>query len=173
MPVSFEDYARARLGPLLRTATAISGDPYLAEEIVQDVFIKVARHWAAIGPREHRDAYVRRMVVNELVSWRRKWSRLIPSPSVIIETVEPDPAARVADRDLLDRELQQLPTRQRIVLVLRYLEGLGDADIAAAMGCAESSVRSFAARGLASLRIQLRVEEIAAPICPSPYGGSR
>lgn len=153
--MTFDDYARARLGALLRTAAALCGDPYLAEEIVQDVLMKVARHWDDISAKEHRDAYVRRMLVNEFVSWRRKWARLVPSAQIALDTHEPDPALRVADRDLLDRELQQLPRKQRVVLVLRYLEGLGDTEIAAALNCAESSVRSFASRGLATLRIQL------------------
>jgi RNA polymerase sigma-70 factor (sigma-E family) len=169
MPVTFDDYVRARLGALLRIATAIAGDPHLAEEIVQDVLLKVARKWDDIGGKDHRDAYVRRMLVNEFVSWRRKWARLVPTSRIDLDAYAPDPSVRSADRDLLDRELQQLPERQRVVLVLRYLEGLSDVDIAAALGCAESSVRSIASRGLATLRVQMATVALT-PLTTTPGG---
>jgi RNA polymerase sigma factor (sigma-70 family) len=51
-------------------------------------------------------------------------------------------------------ELSRLPRRQRTVLVLRYYEGLGDAEIAATLGCGSSTVRVHAARALASLRVE-------------------
>jgi RNA polymerase sigma-70 factor (sigma-E family) len=166
--VSFEDFAHERLRPLLRTATAITGDPYLAEEIVQDVLIKVSRHWADIGAKPARDAYVRRMVVNEYVSWRRKWARLVPTHAIEFDRHEPDHAERNADRDLLNRELARLPRRQQVVLALRYFEGLADPEIANTLGCGESTVRGYASRGLAALRVELQLEHF-----PETTGGSR
>ena len=52
--------------------------------------------------------------------------------------------------------LAQLPRKQRAALVLRFYEGWPDADIAAAMGCSEVTVRSNASRALSAFRIQLR-----------------
>lgn len=156
--MTFEEFVRLRLRTLLRTATAITADPYLAEEIVQDVLIKVSAHWADLEVNPARDAYVRKMIVNQFVSWRRKWSRLVPSHVVEPEAQVPDHAERSADRDLLDRELRRLPRRQQVVLALRYYEGLGDADIAAALGCTEVTVRSYASRALAALRIDMTAD---------------
>jgi RNA polymerase sigma factor (sigma-70 family) len=56
-----------------------------------------------------------------------------------------------------------LPRRQRAVLVLRYYEGLSDADIAGVLGCTPGTVRSYASRALASLRIEMTVVPQGAP----------
>lgn len=160
--MTFEDYARRRLRALLRTATAITGDPHLAEEIVQDVLVKLARHWQRIeAGTTGRDAYVRRMIVNEYISWRRKWSRQIPTQDLDPgPSAEHDHAERSAERDALVRELAKLPRRQQVVLALRYFEGLPDADIAAALGCTESTVRAHSSRGLAALRVEMAPQPV-------------
>ena len=149
--MTFDHYARQRIHPLLRTATAITGDPHLAEEIVQDVLIKIDRHWSKISALPNRDAYVRRMVVNEYLSWRRKWARQIPHDALDAGTVE-DPATRIATRDLLRTQLATLPRKQQVALALRYFEGLSDQEIADTIGITASSVRSTISRALARLR---------------------
>jgi RNA polymerase sigma factor (sigma-70 family) len=53
--------------------------------------------------------------------------------------------------------IAQLPARQRAVLVLRYVAGLSDAQIADELGCSAGTVRSHASRALGSLRV--RIEE--------------
>lgn len=93
--------------------------------------IKVHVRWARVSGLEHPEAYVRRMITSEFLSWRRKWSRIIPQA----EFREPQPsghgfAEQHADRVELVPEIARLPSRQRAVLVLRYFEGLGDPAIA-------------------------------------------
>jgi RNA polymerase sigma factor (sigma-70 family) len=65
------------------------------------------------------------------------------------------PAHRVDERRELWRRLAGMPRRQRVVLALRYYEGLTDAEIADVLGCRPGTVRSNAARALAALRIDL------------------
>lgn len=149
--MSFEQYATARLPVLLRTAEVICRDRYLAEDLVQDVLVKLHSRWAQVGLLDSRDAYVHRMLVNEYLSWRRKWARLVPhrnpEPPVAL-----DHAIAHAERsDLLER-IDRLPTKQRIVIVLRYLADLPDDEIAEVLGCAGSTVRVHASRALATLR---------------------
>ena len=67
----------------------------------------------------------------------------------------PDPAAGHAEREALLAELARLPARQRAVLVLRYYEGLSDTEIADALGCATGTVRGYASRALAMLRVEM------------------
>ena len=155
--MTFEDWLAAELPRLLRFADVLCGGPDPAEEVVQDVAIKVHTRWAKISGLEHREAYVRRMIVNEYLSWRRKWSRLVPQA----EFTEPRPsgadfADQQADRALLVTELARLPRKQKAVLVLRYLEGLPDTEIAEILGCSAVTVRTHASRGLATLRIEMR-----------------
>ena len=52
-------------------------------------------------------------------------------------------------------ELARLPARQRAVIVLRYYEGLSDTEIADALGCAPGTVRGYASRALALLRVEM------------------
>jgi RNA polymerase sigma-70 factor (sigma-E family) len=154
--MTFEEWFGAQLPRLLRFATVLCGGPDPAEEVLQEVALKAHRRWGTLRDLDHPEAYLRRMIVNEHLSWRRKWSRLIPQA----ELREPAAAAshfadQYADRAELLDELNKLPKRQKAVLVRRYYEGLADADIAELLGCAPSTVRSQASRALATLRIEM------------------
>jgi len=93
-------------------------------------------------------------------SWRRKWARYIPKADVEPDTRQPDHAEAHAERSALLAEVVKLPRRQRAVLVLRYYEGMSDAQIAEVLGCAETTVRGYAFRGLAALRIEMKSAEL-------------
>ncbi|MEV4261976.1 SigE family RNA polymerase sigma factor [Kribbella sp. NPDC049584] len=151
--MTFDEWTRSGLVPLLRFATVLCGSPHLAEDVVQDVAIKAQRNWARIGAADSPDAYLRRMTVNEYLSWRRKWSRYVPIAEVESGT-SPDHAEQTADHDQLLGELAKLPRRQRAVLVLRYFGGLTDNEIAETIGCTPGTVRAHASRALATLRIE-------------------
>jgi RNA polymerase sigma-70 factor (sigma-E family) len=155
MDETFEQYVARRGVALLRFAGALTGDRGTAEEIVQEVLLRASRRWPEIVATGAVPAYLRRMVINEHVSWRRKWARLVPHGDVPDRRIVADHAERQADRDALSRELDKLPPRQRAVLVLRYYEGLGDDAIAGVLGCSTGTVRSHASRALAALRIDL------------------
>ena len=55
--------------------------------------------------------------------------------------------------------LAELPTRQRQVLSLRYLAGLDDIDVSAALGISVKAVRKYAAQGVAALRAREVIRE--------------
>ena len=152
---TFDEFARRELPGLLRLAGVLAGDRGIAEDVVQEVLLRVSRRWDGIASTDVPVAYVRRMVVNEYVSWRRKWGRIVPRAEIVDERREPDHADRHADRDDLNRRLDGLPPRQRTVLVLRYYEGLSDEAVAELLGCSTGTVRSHASRALATLRIDL------------------
>jgi RNA polymerase sigma-70 factor (sigma-E family) len=152
-----DEFLQATLPGLLRYATALTGDPHLAADIVQDVLVKVSVRWRQIGDLDRPDLYVRRMVTNQHVSWRRKWEvRFIrPSPSDVLDANAshvPDASKQVTDRHDLVHRLGRLPAQQRAVLVLRYLEGLEDSEIADVLGTTTTTVRSHASRALKRLR---------------------
>lgn len=133
--------------------------PTWPEDVVQDVALKAQRRWPQLADLDHPNAYLRRMVTNEHLSWRRKWGRIVPRAEVGVESRAPRPhfAEQHADRAELMGELARLPPRQRGVLVLRYYAGLTDAEIADVLGCRASTVRGYAARGLGALRIQRNI----------------
>lgn len=163
--MDFEEFVTRRVPVLLRTAAAISGDLALAEDLVQEVLLKVHRRWDDIAGMQSRDAYVRRMLVNEFLSWRRKWARIVPTADPAVEDNRTDHAGRYEDRQVLRAQIHRLPARQRIVLALRYYEDLADADIAETLECRVGTVRSLASRALAALRVDpvLRSEFIGDP----------
>jgi RNA polymerase sigma-70 factor (sigma-E family) len=153
--MTFEQFAATRLDAVLRFATVLTNDRGLAEDVVQEVLIRAHKRWAQIEALEQPEAYVRRMIVNEFYSWRRKWARYTPRPAVELDSSVPDHAATVADRQMLLDEVAKLPRKQRTVMVLRYYEGMADSEIASLLGCAETTVRGYAFRALKALRIEL------------------
>jgi RNA polymerase sigma-70 factor (sigma-E family) len=154
--VTFDEFVGARLDPLLRYATVLTCDPYLAEEVLQEVLVRAQSRWSRIAGFDQPEAYVRRMVLNEFLSWRRRMlRRALP---VRTETLEgaagavDDPAVGLAERDAMVTLIAALPRRQRAVIVLRYYEGHSDAEIAELLGCRVGTVRSHASRALVALR---------------------
>jgi RNA polymerase sigma factor (sigma-70 family) len=75
----------------------------------------------------------------------------------------PDHAVGYAERAALLAAIAKLPKRQRAVLALRYYEDRSDAEIAELISCRPSSVRGYASRAFATLRIELRSEDPETP----------
>lgn len=152
--MEFEEFAAARLQALLRYATVLTADPDLAQDLVQDVLIRVHRRWRHIESEERPEQYVRRAIVNAYVSWRRTWSvrNLVPFGSPP-ERAAPDPPG--PGQSELWLRMSRLPRRQRAAVVLRYYEGLSDREIAEVLGCSASTVRSHISKALAHLRVDL------------------
>jgi RNA polymerase sigma-70 factor (sigma-E family) len=157
---SFDAYAAARLPALLRYATLLCGNPDDARDLVQEVLTKALVRWPRISATDRVDAYVRAMLTNEFISDRRRRKRRpqVPLPDTpdgpgmpAVPGPDPDTGARTE----LWARLRQLPPRQRAVVVLRYYEDLSDTQIAALLGCREGTVRTFASRALAALRVDL------------------
>ncbi len=159
----FEEFAASRLPAVLRFAGVLTGDRALAEDVVQEVLIRASRRWDQIACLDRPELYVRKMVVNEYLSWRRRSWRLLPKGTAadVDDRLAPDHADRHADRDALLAELGKLPRRQRAVLILRYYEGFSDSEIAELLGCTPGTVRGYASRALAALRVELSPRALA------------
>jgi DNA-directed RNA polymerase specialized sigma24 family protein len=66
--LTFDKYAKARLPHWLRFARTVCADNDLAQDILQDVLIKLHARWSSVEMMTAQDADVRRMVVNEFFS---------------------------------------------------------------------------------------------------------
>ena len=158
----FEIFARTQLPGLLRYSVMLTGDRELAADLVQDVLVKAYRQWPRISGTDRPDRYAMRMVTNQFLSWRRSRA----ARSIALAEL-PDDAdgehfeTTHAVRDEMWRRLARLPKRQRAVLVLRYYQQLTDAEIAEVLGCTAVTVRGYAHRALATLRVDLNAELIA------------
>lgn len=154
---ALDDVARALLPGLLRYARVLTGDGEVAADLVQEVLLRAHVRWNRIAVLDRPDLYLRRMVTNEHLSWRRRWHVRTIRPAaddVLAAHVAPqaDHAAQVAQNEAMWQQLAALPPRQRSVLVLRYYEGLDDTEIATVLGTSGATVRSHASRALAALR---------------------
>lgn len=152
----FEAFIAERLDRLLRYATALTCDPHLAQDIVQEVLLRAQRRWSHIESMDAPDAYIRRMITNEYLSWRRRRAaRTVASTHGTLDalgTPTADPATGYAERDAMRSRIAALPRKQRAAILLRYYEDCTDAEIAEVLGCAAGTVRSHISRALATLR---------------------
>jgi RNA polymerase sigma-70 factor (sigma-E family) len=158
--VTFEQFAVARLPSLVRYAIVLTGDRYLAQDIVQEVLARAQVRWRRISAADSPEAYVRRMVLNEYLSWRRSWAarKVHPVGERLVDIDDArggvhDHAQGVVEADELWARLAMLGRKQRAVLVLRYYEQMDDEAIADLLGCAPATVRSHASRALKTLRL--------------------
>jgi RNA polymerase sigma-70 factor (sigma-E family) len=158
----FEVFARAQLPGLLRYSVMLTGDRELAADLVQDVLVKMYRQWSRISRADRPDRYAVRMVTNQFLSWRRsRAARHIAAAELPDDPHTEHFETTHAVRDDMWRRLAKLPKRQRAVLVLRYYQQLTDAEIADVLGCTPVTVRGYAHRALATLRVDLNAELIA------------
>lgn len=158
--MEFETYVRQHARSLVAFATVLANDPATAEDVVQEVLLRAHARWPAIAATSRPHAYVRRMVVNETTSWRRKWGRVEARPDHDLDRVERDATVVTDARDALVRAVADLPARQRAAVVLRYFEDLDDAEIAGVLDCRAATVRGYLHRALKTLRVDLVVDEL-------------
>ena len=141
-----EDLYRSQRLAMVRLARLLTDSSAVAEEIVQDAFIRFAR---SPGRKNEPAAYLRVIVVNLCRSQQRRTlieRRLAPRAPLLSGIPEIDETW-----DLV----RKLPFRQRAVLMLRYYEDLSEADIARVLKCRPGTVKSALHRGIAALRKQL------------------
>jgi RNA polymerase sigma factor (sigma-70 family) len=125
-----------------------------AEDAVQEALAKTCRDFARVREPE---AWFVRVLVNHCLRVQRRrriWRWFRPDP------LEPAPSAEdlVGRADVLHAlraRVNRLPAMQRTAIVLRYAEELPVADVAGAMGIAETTVKKHLARALARLRGEL------------------
>ena len=150
---------RAHAAEAQRLAYLLTGDRSLAEDLVQDAFVKVLGRFRDLRNRDAFWWYLRRTIVNLSTSHfrRRRVER------AWLERQHP-PAAAPLPHDLGDRErlreaLMSLRPEQRAAIVLRFYEDLSLADTAEALDMPIGTVKSTVSRGLERLREQLPEEE--------------
>lgn len=151
----FEGFVRDRGRDLMRFAAAVTADSALAEDVVQTVLMRAHADWERVAAMASTEGYLRRAVVNEFLSWRRKWSRLVPHAKVPEPTGTRDHADEIAARSALASQIAGLPPRQRAAVVMRFYNDMTDAEIAATLGCRPVTVRGYVSRALRTLRVEL------------------
>jgi RNA polymerase sigma-70 factor (sigma-E family) len=148
----------------VRLAYLLTGDRAVAEDLVQDAFVRLAGRLVHLRDPGAFDAYLRRSVVNLSRSYfrRRRVERayLTRAQAVLERESGRWPAHAVEDREELWRALGRLSERQRAAIVLRFYEDLSEVQVAEILKCRPGTVKSLVSRGLETLRNEIRGEDL-------------
>ena len=156
-----------------RVAYQFAGNHHDAEDIAQEVFIKVYRSLGRFRHDAQLTSWLYRIVMNACIDHRRRHSPVGAAPFgeeaelKMLNTPEdaPDPEARAYAGelgDVLDAEIKRLPPGQRIVFVMRHHQGLKLSEIAEALGLAEGTVKRQLHAAVHRLRLALTVANVTA-----------
>jgi RNA polymerase sigma-70 factor (ECF subfamily) len=148
---AFEALFRQHYRRLVGALYVACGDRELAADAVQQAFVELWVNWGRIGKYDRPSAWVARVAVNRLRSYRRSLRRraaallrLEREPQGVVE--QADPPSDVAAL------LRQLPLRQRLAAVLYYIDDRSVSDVAEIMGISEGAVNSHLHRAREALR---------------------
>lgn len=143
----------------VRLAYLLTGDPHQAEDVVSEAMAKVWKQWRA-GRVDDVGPYLRRAVANQANSKLRR--RYLERREANRRSGDERGVRMVddqaAEHDAVWQAIQQLPDRQRQVVVLRYYEDLSEAATADALGISTGTVKSSLSRGLGRLEALLAEE---------------
>jgi RNA polymerase sigma-70 factor (sigma-E family) len=138
-----------------RLAYLLTGDPHLAEDLMQEAFVRVFGRFVDLRRPDAFESYLRRTLVNLARSHfrRRRTERdylaAQPRREPVVAAADP------SEQDAMWHSLQQLSQKQRTAIVLRYYEDLSDAQVADAMRCPVGTAKSLIHRGLERLRTEV------------------
>jgi RNA polymerase sigma factor (sigma-70 family) len=139
---SYADFYAETHAAMVKLAYFMTGSREIGEDLTQDAYVRMHRRYGRVADPY---MYLRRSVINACISHHRK---------LAVRRHWPEPRSEVNEfhaNELFD-VLMTLPARQRAAIVLRYWHDLSDDDIAAAIGCRPSNVRSLLHRGTAQLK---------------------
>jgi len=151
----FTEFYAADKDRCLRAVLASGLGPMAAEEAVAEAFARAWSRWPRVRELEHRRAWVVRTAVNADISWWRRRRREVVFPEVPDSLAEPP-----GDSSDLIAAIRALPSRQREVVVLRYVLDLDTAAAARQLGIAPGTVTAHLHNALAALRAGLTPKEL-------------
>jgi RNA polymerase sigma-70 factor (sigma-E family) len=153
MEADFDAFVRGHLVSLSGFGRLLAGEDAGGQDLVQEALARTYLKWRRSGPPDDPRAYVRRTMVNLHATW---WRRLFSRESRDPLPERADAVDEPAGLDLrvsVWSALRSLPPRQRAVVVLRYYEGLTEAEVAHELDVTVGTVKSQTSKALAKLRV--------------------
>jgi RNA polymerase sigma-70 factor (ECF subfamily) len=143
------------------TALAITRDPDVADDILQEAFLRLHTYAASVKPELPLAPWLYRVTINLSYTWfsRRRW--LAPLDEFLEKLIgparqHPEPAAEQRDaQEAMQRAIDALPFNQRVVIILHYLNDLSLQEIAEILKCPVGTVKSRLYYARESLRQKL------------------
>ncbi len=153
---------------MLRTAYTIVGDHDIAEDAVQDALIQAWQHLPDLRESSALRPWLMRIVVNQCISFKRKLARSAAFVRHSLAEQASNLAAEVADeykgrmeRDWdLAQAIDDLPPKQRVVIILHYYNGMTLPSMATALQISENTLKKRIQAALTTLRRVLRASGI-------------
>jgi RNA polymerase sigma-70 factor (sigma-E family) len=137
---------------LIRLAIVMLGDRVAAEDVVQDAFFGLYRHWEGLADPAKALTYLRSAVLNRCrnaLRQRNRDTRHGDTPQVV-ESAEATVLVGEENQRVL-AAIRALPDRQREALVLRFYLDLSQDETARVMGISTGTVKSATSRAVAAL----------------------
>lgn len=167
-PDAFEEFFATYRRPVYITALAITRDPFLAEEILQDCFVKAYRARHRLRTDRSPLPWLHRVATNMCYS-RIARRRMIMEPiTSLITNLVADLTSRpeqvVESREIIEvlqRAIDSLPPKQQTAVILYYLHGYSLAEAAEIAGCNVGTMKSRVHYALKALRSRLPEERRA------------
>jgi len=145
----FEEVYR-RLFPRAATlAYRLLDDRTAAEDVAAEALARTYAHWRKVSGLAYLDGWVLRVATNLAIDVARR------RPPILRADEGVDPSEATTLRLALVAALKSLPRRQRQAVVLRYLSGLPEQEVARTLGVSASTASTHVQRGLAALRAHL------------------
>jgi RNA polymerase sigma-70 factor (sigma-E family) len=161
----FVPFARAHWRDLVRAAIFLGASAHEADDLAQQTLIRCYTSWENVQSADKREAYVYRMLLNQLRDTRRSrwWKQRswISVDDAHRDASAPDGSESLAISDAVERALGVLPKAQREVVVLRYFVQLSEAQTASTLGIAPGTVKSRLSRALTQLAASSHLADLA------------
>lgn len=146
---SFEHFYRSERDGLFASLCLITRDPYEAEELMHDAFLKVWERWSRVRLMDRPAGYLHRTALN---GFRTRYRRTMIAKRVVGRTSERDPFEDVEGRDRVDRALAALTVRQRAAVILTELLDYSSEEAGRVLGVRPGTVRGLAHHGRVAMR---------------------
>lgn len=146
--------AQEELDGLYRLSLSILRTPADAQDAVQQGMLRAWEKRAQVSDEEKLRAWLTRIVINECRNIQRKRMRVFPAADV------PGRQEEESAEDGLREALGMLPEKLRTPLLLKYMEGFSEREIAQALGMTQAAVKSRLHRGRKALRAQMEDAEV-------------
>ena len=149
---------------LLRLCTLYLRDPYLAEDAVQDTYLKVWRHYQGFEGRASEKTWITRIAINTCKSYLASAWRQRVETTEVAQVLEEGLQNSSGDRDAYEKlnntidlmkEIMELKEKYRLAILLYYYQELPVPEIAKIMGRQENTVFTLLKRGREQLRRKL------------------
>ena len=157
---SFDELYDAYATDVLRVAYFYLADRHKAEDVCQDVFVKLYTHADTIAPGREK-AWLLRVTVNSCRDlWRSAWLKrvVLGAPTLELIPAQDETIEKREEKEELMRAVQKLPDTFRETVLLHYYQGLGISEIAQMLDLPEGTISSRLSRARKKLEVLLKEE---------------